>query len=104
MKEFIVLLATDQSTVGVFSTFKEAIVAYRKDKRSCNLLCMHPCGCVFRAIIKGRHAPKYYDKKRARRREKRIVTGWRSSERCPAHGGGSKEPSMQAYSGTILGT
>ena len=82
MGDYAVIAADGSQSFGTFDRYKPARQLHVKlsKKRSVNLICMHGCGCVYRAIVKGgryqtgvKWGPTH--------------VGWRRSETCPKHTG-----------------
>ena len=70
MADYHVIAADGSASFGTFDKYKPARELHEKlsRKRSCNLLSLHGCGCVYRALCNGdRHV------------------GWRRSESCAEH-------------------
>ena len=78
MSDYSVIAADGSGSLGVFDNYKSARTLHAKlsKTRSVNLLCMHGCGCIYRAIVKGRHTDLAVGPRH---------TGWRRSEACPRH-------------------
>lgn len=81
MTDYCVVAADGSRSFGTFDKYGLAIQLHSKlsKKQSVNLLCLHGCGCVYRAIVKG------WTSKSTGTEYEATHTGWRRAEACAKH-------------------
>lgn len=83
MSEYTVIASDRSESFGTFDKYPPALALYKKleKKRSVGLTCLHGCGCLYRAIMKGGlwgWGAENYEVKRQH-------VGWRRAEACDRH-------------------
>ena len=88
MSDYSVVAANGSKSFGTFDRYGPArkLHAELSKKQTVNLICLHTCGCVYRAIVKGRTLrPAQWGHKFGPFEMAPTHTGWRRAEACEEH-------------------